>query len=267
MFTKEQIHNQLKEMNAPQNKIVLAHSSLKAVGEVEGRGEGLLEALIEYFTADGGLFCVPTHTWAYLLDENRFSLDMLSNETCIGTLPNIAAGHPKAHRSAHPTHSIAVFGNDDLAEELIKEEQYCNSPASPKSAHGKIYDRDGYILLIGVGHNRNTYIHCVEEILNVPNRLSPHEVPTKIRLKSGEIYRGKTHYHLAEGIRDVSAHYPKYEPAFRHYNCITDGFVGNAKTQLVSARKIKDIIELIHQRSGDTDVLIDDKPLDEALYK
>ena len=101
----------------------------------------------------------------------------------------------------------------------------------------------------------------------MPNRLSPHEVPTKIRLKSGEIYRGKTHYHLAEGIRDVSAHYPKYEPAFRHYNCITDGFVGNAKTQLVSARKIKDIIELIHQRSGDTDVLIDDKPLDEALYK
>jgi len=267
MFIKSDIHKQLKEMNAPQNKIVLAHSSLKAVGEVEGRGEGLLEALIEYFTADGGLFCVPTHTWAYLLDENRFSLDMLSNETCIGTLPNIAAGHPQAHRSSHPTHSIAVFGNDDLAEELIKDDIYCNSPASPKSSHGKIYEQDGYILLIGVGHNRNTYIHCVEEILNIPNRLTSFEVPTKIRLKSGEIITGKTRYHSAEGIGDVSARYPQYEPAFRYHNCITDGYIGNAKTQLVSARKIKDVIELILNRSNGFDVLSNLEPIDEKYYK
>ena len=266
MYTKQEIHEQLKKMNAPQNSVVLVHSSLKSVGEVENRGEGLLEALIEYFTADGGLLCIPTHTWAYLLDTNRFSLDMMSNETCIGTLPNIAAGHPQAHRSVHPTHSIAVFGDHDRAEAFIKDDRYQHSPASPNSSYGKIFDNDGYIMLVGVGHNRNTYLHCVEEIINVPNRLSPNEVPFKIRLKSGEIITGTTHYHLAEGIPDVSANYPKYEPAFRYHGCITDGFVGSAKTQLASARKMKEVVEMIYNRSEHREQLSDNSPLDEKLY-
>ena len=266
MFTKEQIHRQLKEMNAPQDSIILVHSSLKAVGEVEGRGEGLLEALIEYFTADGGLLCIPTHTWAYLLDTSRFAMDMTTNETCIGMLPTIAAGHPKGHRSIHPTHSMVVFGDDKRAEELIKDDSYCNSPASPKSSYGKIFDNGGHILLVGVGHNRNTYIHCVEEILDVKNRLSPHDAPFKIRLKSGEIFEGRTHYHLAEGIPDVSANYPKFEAAFRHHNIITDGFVGNAKTQLLPAKKIKEIVELIYARNEYKEFLADNSPIDEKLY-
>ncbi len=37
-------------------------------------------------------------------------------------------------------------------------------------------ERGGKILLLGVGHERNTFIHCVEEHLDVPDRLirSPH---------------------------------------------------------------------------------------------
>mgnify|MGYP005801306921 FL=1 len=71
MYTKSQLFSQLKELGAPQDSIVLMHTSLRAVGDVEGRGEGLLDALIEYFTADGGLFCVPTHTWKNLSDRSR----------------------------------------------------------------------------------------------------------------------------------------------------------------------------------------------------
>ena len=55
-------------------------------------GEGLLDALIEYFTSEGGLFCIPTHTWSSLgRTDVEYTLDMQSNETCVGTLPNIAA--------------------------------------------------------------------------------------------------------------------------------------------------------------------------------
>ena len=34
---------------------VHVHSSLKAVGEVEGRGEALLSGLIDFFTQNGGM--------------------------------------------------------------------------------------------------------------------------------------------------------------------------------------------------------------------
>ena len=80
MYTKSQLFSQLKELGAPRDSIILMHTSLKAVGEVEGRGEGLLDALIEYFTADGGLFCVPTHTWKNLSDRSRPTLDLTPDD-------------------------------------------------------------------------------------------------------------------------------------------------------------------------------------------
>ena len=46
MFTKEQIFEQLKAMGVPQNKPVTTHTSLRNIGDVEGRGEGLLNILI-----------------------------------------------------------------------------------------------------------------------------------------------------------------------------------------------------------------------------
>ena len=44
----------------------------------------------------------------------------------------------------------------------------------------RLKDVGGKILLVWVGHERNTYIHSVEEVLNVPNRLSDMPVLMKI---------------------------------------------------------------------------------------
>ena len=63
MHTKADLFADLAAMGAPRDRVVLMHSSLRLNGETEGGAGGLLDALIEYFTAEGGLFCVPTHTW------------------------------------------------------------------------------------------------------------------------------------------------------------------------------------------------------------
>ena len=264
MFSKNDILRQLSEMHAPRNSVVLIHSSLKAIGETEGRGEGLLDTLIEYFTADGGLLCIPTHTWANIDDASKITLDLAAPETCIGTLPLLAAKHPKAVRSLHPTHSMAVFGKG--AADFAKGEELQTTPAHPSGCYGKIFDEDGYILLIGVGHNRNTYLHCVEEMLQVPNRLAKDAKTATIRHKNGEIEMRSMHPHDAVGIGDVSQRYPKYEPAFRYHGCITDGYIGNAPTQLCSARKMKEVMELIYKRSNGTELLADDAPIAGKLY-
>ena len=47
MYKKAQLFSQLAELGAPRDSIILMHTSLKSVGDVEGRGEGLLDALIE----------------------------------------------------------------------------------------------------------------------------------------------------------------------------------------------------------------------------
>ena len=125
MFTKEALTAQLHAMNAPRNSVVLVHSSLKAIGDTEDRGQGVLDALIDYFTADGGLLCIPTHTRAFLDNNAEPTPDLNSDKVCIGTLPRIAAGDPRAHRSLHPTHSMAVFGDDAAAEAFIADTSQC----------------------------------------------------------------------------------------------------------------------------------------------
>jgi aminoglycoside 3-N-acetyltransferase len=198
-------------------------------------------------------------------DLSKPTLDLNSPKTCIGTLPDLAAAHPLAHRSLHPTHSMAVFG--DGAEEFIADEVRCRTPAPPFGCYGKIYERGGRILLVGVGHNRNTYLHGVEEMLDVPNRLSPEPLPMTVRRADGSVEKRLSHSHHAEGIGDVSKRYPKYEPAFRHHGCIRDGWIGNAPTQLCSTRGMRDVMRLVWERSGGIELLADDAPLPEHYYK
>ncbi len=273
MHTKSSLLADLARLNAPQNVPVLVHTSLRAVGEIEGRAEALLDALIEYFTADGGLLMIPTHTWSKLDgDLSEPTLDINSPETCIGTLPSIAAVHPMAHRSLHPTHSMSVFDGRCKADEYGPAEAYINgevmvdTSTHPNGCYGRILDEGGKILLIGVGHNRDTYLHSVEERLGVPNRLSVGMAATKIRLRAGDVIERPIHHHHAEGIKDVSARYPKYEPAFRHYGAIVDGKIGNADVQLCDARKMAEVMALVRERSGGMELMADFEPLDTKYY-
>ena len=266
MFTKFQLYKQLEDMQAPTNKPVLVHSALKTVGETEGRGEGFLGVLIDYFTSNGGLLCIPTHTWANLSDKSKITLDLITPSTCIGTLPNIAAKRKDAIRSMHPTHSMAVFGEKGQAIAFVKGENAHLTPANPNGCYGKIFDNDGYILLVGVVHNRNTYLHCVEEMLGISNRIATEPQIASIRHLDGSITNQSIYPHEAIGIGDVSLRYVKYEPAFRYHGAIVDGYVGNAKTQLCNARKMKEVMELIYNRSGGTELFSDYEPLNEKLY-
>ena len=266
MFTKNQLYEQLKQMNAPQNSVVLIHSSLRQIGEVEGRGEGLLDVLIEYFTEKGGLLCIPTHTWANVGDESKITLDFMNPSTCIGTLPNIAACDKRGMRSSHPTHSMAVFGEKSKVADFISGEENQTTPAHPSGCYGKIFDLDGYILLAGVCHNRNTYLHCVEEMLGVSNRLSPTAKKTSVGYADGSVKEGVIRPHEAVGLGDVSLKYPKYEEAFRYHNAIVAGFIGNAKVQLCSAVKMKEVMSVIYERSGGVELLCDDGVIDPKFY-
>jgi hypothetical protein len=125
--------------------------------------------MIEYFTAEGGLFCVPTHTWSNPGD-GKFTLDLTIPSSRLGTFPSVAAADPRGVRSVNPTHSMMVFGDRAAAEEFVKDDPFVLTSTSPKSCYGKIIDQGGHILLVGVAHNRNTILHCVGEMLDLPNR-------------------------------------------------------------------------------------------------
>ena len=266
MFTKADIGYQLRQLQGKKGGITLVHTSMRAVGDVEGGAEGLLDVLIGHFTRGRGLLCIPAHTWHRLDDQQTPTLDMVSDDTCLGALSEIAIRDGRGIRTENPTHSMVVFGDRERALGFIKDEAFVKTPTAPESCYGKLFTLGGQVLLIGVAHNRNTYLHAVDEILKTPNRMDTCAVPVTVRKASGdEDLRSITLYYT-DYSEDISYRFPKYETAFRYHRCITDGYIGNAPAQLCDARKMKQTVERIFSHSGGVDPLRGEQPIPQRWY-
>ena len=266
IYTKAKLREQLDSLHIPRDRVALMHSSLRLVGQVEGGASALLDTLIEYFTATGGLFCVPTHTWANLWATDKdFTLDVADPHTCLGAFSDLAAADGRGIRTENPTHSMVVFGARDKAEAFAKGEIDAPSGTAPESCYGKIYEMGGFVLLVGVSHARNTYLHAVDEMMKLPNRITDTPTKVKIRRASGEVVTRHVNTHHSTLTPDISARFPKYETAFRYHGAITDGFLGNAPVQACDARIMKDVMELIQSRA-DRDPLSDEAALPPVWY-
>ena len=257
-YAKKDIMDQLETFHVAQGHHVHVHSSLKQVGDVEGNGEGLLECLIEFFAQSQGMISFPTHTW----DTNV--LDLRKQETCTGTLSKLALRRNDGIRTNNPTHSMVIFGQG--AKKYAKWDETATSSTSPEGCYGRLYEEDGYILLIGVGQNSNTYIHTVEERLNVPDRITKDKANTFIIEENGNKICKPMHL-VFEEYGDISYQFDKLEPAFRYHGCIIDGKIGNAKVQLCSARKMTEVLTMIHEKSQNIELFLDNEPLPETWYK
>ncbi len=253
-------------MNAPRTGIVIVHTSLLAIGKIDGGAETLLDAFIEYFTKNGGVLCIPTHTWSNFYENQEFALDLNNPKTCIGALPTVAAADGRGMRTKNPTHSVCLFGDEKRVKKLVELENKVNTPTSPLGVYGEII-KNGHILLVGVGQDKNTCLHAVEEKMKVENRFAKTPAVMKIREKSGDILEKEFYYLYSEGIEDNSVFFPKYEPAFRYHGGITDGVIGNAKTQTCSGKILASVMELVQKRSNGVEILADDTPLKEEWYK
>ena len=266
MINLEHIRTQLLKLGVPINKPVIVHVSLRAVGKIDGGGQTLLDALIEHVTSNGGVLCIPTHTWANFEKNKDIILDLTDNKTCIGTLPDLAVQDKRAVRTLNPTHSVAVFGDKNKVKEFIGQENQCITPTSPNGCYGNLFKLNGKVLLIGVGQEKNTYIHCVEEMFGITDRLSKEPVKMRVKNVDGSVSEKPFHY-MNEEILDVSVNFPKYERAFRYHGAIVDGVIGKAKVQLCDAVLIKQVMGLIRERSNEKELLFDNIPIPSEFYK
>lgn len=262
MVTKNDIFKMMKDFGIKSTDKVTVHSSLRSVGPIENGADGLIDAMKEYLSE--GLLIIPTHTWRDIGTTKLY--DVNNSVPCIGVMAEVAAFRKDGVRSLHPSHSVAVFGNG--AAEFVKGEEKSTSPCPVGCCLGKLYDEYGKILLIGVGQERNTYLHTVDEILDIPNRINPVAIDVTIKDYDGnEILLKGYHSHGGSGIPGgVSTRYPLYQPALEYAGAVEEGKLGNAKVYCTDARKATDIVTRIWQRA-DYDVLAEDKRIPEEFYK
>ena len=263
MINKSAVFDLLNQCGIEHSDKVTIHCALRSIGEIENGADGLIDAFCEYLY--GGLFIVPTHTWDEVTRDNPY-YDVRKSVPCIGTLARVAAFRPDGIRSLHPTHSVAAFGKD--AAEYVRGEENSASPAPVGGCLSRLYEENGKILLVGVGHERNTYLHAVDERLHIPDRLRPEGFVITIKDYDGNTLQSPpfhTHY-TAAADRCVSEYYPNYKEAFEYTGAVTYHKLGNALVCCCDARKMTDTVRVIWERT-DRDVCISDEQIPEEFYK
>lgn len=247
-YNKEMLKDNLRSMGIKSTDALLVHSSMKAIGEVEGGADTVVDALMEYLS--DGMLMLPTHTWAQMSEEyNVFNPE--TEPACTGIIPNIFFKRPGVVRSLHPTHSMAVYGSvavsEDGKERIITAEEYIageenvTTPCAPKGCWGRLLDIDAKILLLGVNHIKNTYIHAVGEMFNVPERLTEKPVDFKIAMPDGSLKDVSVHRHYNKHMAHISESFVKLDEGYEVRGATKRVKFGDADCILCTAKGLYEV--------------------------
>jgi len=230
MYTRTDLLRNLSEIGVDSRGTLMVHISCKAVGEVEGRGDAILDALAEYMRP--GLLVLPGHTWDNVIAANPV-MDVLHTPCCVGVLPEMFRKRKGVHRSLHPTHSVLALGNG--AENFVLGEENIKTPCGEGGAYYKLWERDAQILLIGVNFTRNTFIHGIEEWDKAECTLAKEADYYVINHAGNRLHTPQSRHNARIGSETFS----KLEPAAIQEGVLQLGQFGDATTRLMYAKPLR----------------------------
>lgn len=234
MYTKQDLLSHLQALDIDPTGTLMVHISYKAIGEVEGRGDTVLDALSEYMRP--GLLVLPAHTWRNVGVENPV-MDVLHTPSCVGTLTELFRKRPEVQRSLHPTHSLSALGKD--AADFLSGEEHINTPCGEGGAYHKLWQRNAQILLLGVNFTRNTYIHGVEEWDGAKGTLTPEKIDLYvIKHDGGRLYTPQYRHCAPIGSETFS----KLEPQAVQEGILTIGRFGDATARRMNAAPLREMV-------------------------
>jgi aminoglycoside 3-N-acetyltransferase len=210
-ITRDLIVADLRALGLARGDIVLLHSSLSSIGQVEGGAATVVKAIQEVLGGEGTLV-VP----------------IFGN---LGAVTEIVRADPHAVCSIHPNACVAAIGAK--APEICRDHWKAELAHAQETPYTRIAELGGYVCLLGVDQDRNTTLHTVEELHRLPY-LKPitaetFQTPEGITTKTWPFFPGphRNFIGLDRLLRDSGR--------------MRIGKVGSAVTRLIKSR---DLIEL-----------------------
>jgi aminoglycoside 3-N-acetyltransferase len=181
---KQDILDALEKIGIKNGQSIIVHTSMKNFGFVCGGPQIIIEALIES-VGDDGTIMMPTQTWKNLdpsygvhWEEPKEWWDIIRSNwpgydkditptNSMGAVAEMFRRWPGTIRSDHPVRSFASWGKN--ANYLVNNHNLSDifGETSPVA---KLYDLDGYVLLLGTGYDKNTSMHLADARANYPSK-------------------------------------------------------------------------------------------------
>jgi len=232
--SKAKLVNDLMTIGLGKGDIVYVHSSLKRIGFIEDGPETLIDAFLEVL-GDEGTLAVPTHSLSYV-GLGRPPYEIGSTPTLLGMFPEAVRRHPKALRSAHPTHSTSAIGKD--ADEITCGHNLSNAMHTDSPLY-KIYQKGGKVLLLGVDHRRSTALHLAESLAGV-RYLDIHYNDSWSK-DAHYIQNGKTKVITQVSFPGCSRRFDLMDSYFQFNDIAKKGKIGNGVSQLLNMKEMIDL--------------------------
>jgi aminoglycoside 3-N-acetyltransferase len=158
--------DQLRALEVRVGAVLVVHTAFSNVAPVEGGPAGLIDALLTALGPTGTLV-MPS-----MSDEDDVPFDRRATPCRgMGVVADTFWRMPGVLRSDNPR-AFAACG--PRAAEIVADHPL-DLPHGLDSPVGRVYELDGQVLLLGVGHDANTTIHLAENMAGVRYRL-PHHV-------------------------------------------------------------------------------------------
>ena len=238
-ITREQVTEMIRALGVRAGDLLIAHSSYKCLGGVEGGPTAVAEALRDAVSPCGSAF-VPTFNYG------NDPYDPVTARSFDGIITEFFRKLSGAMRSLHPTHPIAGAGPH--APEILADHD-CVQPFGYGSPCWRLWERNAWVLLIGVDHIANSVAHVAEELLQMrylDRRRSARVVRSDGRIEEVTLRR--------PGCSDAWG--PVIDAPLRERNAIIDGRIGDAPVMLMRSHDVVDATVAL-LRSDPTALLCD----------
>jgi aminoglycoside 3-N-acetyltransferase len=176
LATIDSLQADFRALGIRSGMVLLVHSSLSAMGWVCGGAVAVIVALQEVLGKTGTLV-MPTHStdltepsqwenppvpeswWPVIRATMPAYQPDLTPTRSMGIIAETFRKQKGVLRSAHPHHSFCAYGHQ---ASHITDNHSLEFGLGEGSPLARIYDLGGFVLLLGVGHDRNTSMHLAE---------------------------------------------------------------------------------------------------------
>ena len=214
----------LYDLGVPPGSILVVHTAFSKVGPVEGGPRGLILALTDALGPEGTLV-MPS-----MSDDDERVFDTAATPCRgMGIVADTFWRLPGVLRADSP-HAFAAQGP---AAAAIVAPQPIEIPHGPDSPVGRVHELDGWILLLGVGHDGNTTIHLAEFLAGVRYRRPKHATV----LRNGAAARV-----AYDEIDHCCARFALVDAWLDEARAQRRGVVGHAEARLVRSRVVVDVV-------------------------